>query len=211
LNLSGGTPRREVCRYDFVDERGTLLFQKIRYALSGGRGKDFRYYNPAALPVDRWRKPPRADNYIYNLPRTLAAVSTGAPIHWTVGEKDADALIARGHIATSTHQGAGKVSVAQTAWLRCASAVYIWVDKDTAHPEVGAFDACLRHDRLREVGCLGEINFLKAAGGWALKDVHDHLAAGYTVEQALVVDPARLAAVAARYSPRKGWSAGYGR
>lgn len=212
--------RREVCRYDFHNQHGELLFQKVRYAVDGGRGKDFRYFNPNALPIDQWRKPEGADSYIYNLPAVQEEVLLGLesavfgqhPIHWTEGEKDADALIELGYVATSVHQGANKVTRAQARWLRQAELVYLWVDKDVEHPEVGAHDAAMRHDLLRDVGCAGEIVFLRAAGAWGdTKDAFDHLAAGCTVEDAVRVAPARLAAVAARYIPRMNWRAGYGR
>lgn len=206
--------KREVCRYDFTDERGLLIFQKIRYAIdnpgSNQRTKDFRYFTPNALPINRWRKPARADRLIYNLPAVLKAIPAGDTIHWTEGEKDADALIERGYVATSVHQGANKVTREQAAWLFEAAHIVIWADKDVEQPEVGAHDAAMRHDHLRGLGYSGVIEFRRAAGPWGgLKDIADHLAAGYTVERAVRVSPERLVACAARYTPKKNWRAGY--
>ena len=212
--MTTSTRRREVCRYDFTDENGRLRFQKIRYAVDnpnpGERIKDFRYFNPSALPIDRWRKPDGADRLIYNLPATLRAIRKGETIHSVEGEKDADALIALGLTATTVHQGANKVTREQMAWLYEALRVVIWVDKDVEHPEVGAHDAAMRHDLLVDLGYRGVIEFRRAAGPWGgLKDVADHIAAGYSLAQAVRVNPMRLAVCAARYTPKKNWSAGY--
>lgn len=209
--------KREVCRYDFTDERGRLVFQKIRYAIDNPRPnerpKTFRYYDPNAFGgIGGLRKPQGADRLIYRLPAILTAIRAGETIHSTEGEKDADALAAQGYAATSVHQGANKVTRQQMAWLYEASGVVIWVDKDVDAPEVGAHDAAMRHDHLRALGFPGVIEFRRARGPWGgLKDVADHLAAGYTVEQAVQVNPARLAACAALWTPKKNERAGYAR
>jgi hypothetical protein len=209
--------KREVCRYDFTDERGRLMFQKIRYAIDnpgpGGRKKSFKYYNPNAYGgIGGFGKPEGADRILYNLPTVLAAIRRGDSVHWTEGEKDADALIQRGLVATTVHQGANKVAREQAAWLYEAPRVVLWVDKDVEHPEVGAHDAAMRHDHLRQLGYPGVIEFRRARGPWGgLKDVADHLAAGYTVEQAVHVNPARLAACAALWTPSKNRGEGYAR
>src|SRR5690606_12155588 len=136
----------------------------------------------------------------------------GKTIHSVEGEKDADALIRLGHAATSVHQGANKVLREQMAWLFDARHIVIWVDKDVEHPEVGAHDAAMRHDHLVALGYPGVIEFRRAVGPWGgLKDVHDHIAAGYSLADAVRVNPQRLAACASRYTPTQNWSAGYGR
>lgn len=203
--MGASQQRREVCRYGFYSYDGRLIFQKVRFD-----PKSFAYYDVLAA---RWSKPRDADSLIYNLPRVLKATEQGEAIHWAEGEKDADALMAAGVVATSVHQGAGKATQQQARWMRESwQPILIWVDKDAEHPEVGAYDACLRHDRLREVGFDGEIVFLRAAGAWGkVKDAADHLAAGFTVAQAIVVDESRLKKVAARYTARAGRRAGYGR
>lgn len=216
--MSNTRPRkREVRRYDFTDERGRLMFQKIRYAIDnpapGGRTKDFRYYDPRAFGgIGGMRKPEGADRLIFNLPAVLEAARAGQTVHSCEGEKDACALIDLGYAATSVHQGANKVTVEQMAWLYEAPRVVIWVDKDVDRPEVGAHDAAMRHDLLRKLGYPGVIEFRRARGPWGgLKDVADHLAAGYTVEQAVLVNPMKLAACAAGWTPSRNRRAGYAR
>lgn len=214
-----GTPRprkREVWRYDFTDERGRLAFQKIRYVIDhaepGQRTKDFRYFNPSALPIDRYRKPAGADRLIYRLPAVLTAIRDGQTIHSTEGEKDADALVALGYAATSVHQGANKVTREQMAWLYEAARVVIWVDKDVDDPSIGAHDAAMRHDHLMKLGYTGAIEFRCARGPFGgLKDVADHLAAGYTVEQSRLINPSKLAACAALWTSSANRRLGYAR
>lgn len=216
--MSDTRPRkREVRRYDFTDERGRLMFQKIRYAIDnpkpGGRTKDFRYYDPRAFGgIGAMRKPEGADRLIFNLPSVLRATRDGHAVHSCEGEKDACALIDLGYAATSVHQGANKVTVEQMAWLYDAPRVVIWVDKDVDRPEVGAHDAVMRAMHLHTLGYPGVIEFRRARGPWGgLKDVYDHLAAGYNVEQAVTVNPQKLAACAALWTTSTNARAGYAR
>ncbi|MEV8265640.1 hypothetical protein AB0P00_15965 [Microbacterium sp. NPDC077057] len=208
---------REVCRYDFTDERGRLIFQKIRYTIDNPRPnerpKTFRYFDPGKYGgIGGLGKPAGADRLLYNLPAVLKAIRRGDVVHWTEGEKDADALIALGLAATSHHQGANHSTREQAAWLYEAPGVVLWVDKDVDQPEVGAHDAAMRHDHLRSLGYTGTIELRRARGPWGgLKDVADHLAAGYTLDQAVPVNPARLAACAARWTANANRRAGYAR
>lgn len=207
--------RELVCRYDYRSPAGALLFQKERYRIlnpaPGGRTKTFSYFRNVWDAEERYRKPEGADGILYNLPAILRAVLSGEPIHWVEGEKDADALIALGYVATTVHQGANKVTAAQAAWLRGAAEVYIWIDKDKECPEVGAHDAAMRHDLLVDTGCTAPITFLRAAGGWGLKDAADHIEAGYAPEDAVVVSRSKLAATGARYVPSMNGRLGYDR
>ncbi|MCZ0710574.1 hypothetical protein OYT00_11235 [Microbacterium paraoxydans] len=210
--------KREVCRYDFTDQDGRIAFQKIRYAIvspaPGGRTKDFRYFDPHAFGgIGAMRKPEGADRLIFNLPAILNAIREGETVHSCEGEKDACALIDLGHAATSVHQGANKVTLEQMAWLYDAPRIVIWVDKDPAEKApIGAHDAIMRAMHLHKLGYPGAIEFKRARGRWGeLKDVADHLAAGYTVEQAVTVNPEKLAACAALWTPSTNARAGYAR
>ena len=200
----------EVCKYWFTDSDGTRLFAKVRYELqdtvAGPRKKTFRYWDP---DTRRFQKPPYADAYLYRLHEVAPAAVAGKTIHWAEGEKDADALAAAGVAATSHHQGAGHVTLDQAALLTEARRVVLWVDKDIDHWEVGAYDACLRYNLLIDAGVrAGRLRLVKARGR-SNKDAADHLAAGFTVAQALSVDPLRLAEVARNYTPSAGRKAGY--
>ena len=92
--------------YDYTNEAGELLFQKLRYVDEDGK-KTFRQ-----------RKPDGAGGYVYslgdtpkvlyNLPAVLEAKKKGKAIWVVEGEKDADTLIALGDTATTMPGGAGK-------------------------------------------------------------------------------------------------------
>lgn len=202
----------EVCRYWFTEADGTRLFAKVRYELrdtiAGPRKKTFLYWDPDAR---RYKKPPYADAYLYRLHEVTAAVVASRSIHWAEGEKDADALAAAGVVATSHHQGAGHVTLDQAGLLSEAESVVLWVDKDVDHWEVGAYDACLRYNLLIDAGVPASRISIVKARGVRNKDAADHLASGFTIAQALTVDPLRLAEVARTYTPSSAHRAGYRR
>ena len=97
------TERKEklkfVAAYDFTDEHGHLLFQKVRFV------------NQDGVKTFRQRKPDENGEWIYslgetpkvlyNLPGVLAAKAKGEPIWVVEGEKDANTLIEMGLCATT--------------------------------------------------------------------------------------------------------------
>lgn len=196
--------------YEYTDEHGAYLFEKRRYrsTLPGERSKTFRYFDRTARR-NAYRKPADADRWLYQLPAVLEAVQAGKTIHWTEGEKDADSLWAAGVPATSIHQGAGKCTPEQAAWLRDARRVVIWVDKDEGHWEVGAYDAVRRRDFLVRAGLSdARVRFVYARGSG--KDAADHVER-YRPDQAVQADVAKLVAVAARFEPGVAQKLGYRR
>lgn len=159
--------------YDFVNEDGELLFQKVRYVNQDGR-KSFRQ-----------RRPDGAGNWVYslgdtpkvlyNLPAVLAARDAGLPIWVVEGEKDADALIANGEVATTMPGGAGKWLDIHTQALAGAT-VEIVADND----EPGKIHAQQVLQELTNAGCSAQI--------WICphhKDIADHLSAGYEIDDLL--------------------------
>jgi DNA primase len=192
----------EQCRYDFTDEKGALLFQKVRFKAVDERAKrpkDFRYADATNFP----RKPAIADSIIYNLPDVLAAVGADQTVHWSEGEADADALTALGYAATSHHQGAGHVTPEQTSWLSGAERVVLWADRDIP----GAYDVWRRWQLLLAAGVPEEgIVIVVARTG---KDTRDHLNAGHTVAEAVPVNKATITELAAQYTAASARKAGY--
>lgn len=159
--------------YDFVNEDGELLFQKVRYVNQDGK-KSFRQ-----------RRPDGAGNWVYslgdtpkvlyNLPAVLAARDAGLPIWVVEGEKDADALIANGEVATTMPGGAGKWLDIHTQALAGAT-VEIVADND----EPGKIHAQQVLQELTNAGCSAQI--------WICphhKDIADHLSAGYEIDDLL--------------------------
>jgi hypothetical protein len=122
---------------------------------------------------------------LYRLPQVVAAVQEGRPVYLVEGEKDADALAARGHAATTSPEGAGKWSrVADHAREVLAGAQVVVVqDKDDpgrAHAQDVAGSLA---------GLAASVQVVEAREG---KDVSDHLGAGLDLDALVEVVPASL-------------------
>ena len=152
--------------YDYTDEAGNLLFQKLRFVNEDGK-KQFRQRRPdgAGGFIYSLGDTPKV---LYNLPAVLEAKKRGRTIWVVEGEKDADTLIALGDVATTMPGGAGKWLPIHTQALAGAS-VDIVADND----EVGRKHAVAVQKELLEAGC----NVM----AWVCpthKDITDYLIAG---------------------------------
>ena len=87
-----------VATYDYSDENGGLLFQKLRYAPK-------RFVQRAA---DGTYKLDGVRRVLYHLPEVVAAASEGRAVFVCEGEKAADAVRGLGFTATCAAAGAGK-------------------------------------------------------------------------------------------------------
>lgn len=168
--LSGTLPRNEndiEATYDYRDERGNLLFQVVRKT-----GKRFLQRRPDGdgwiWQVGQVRRVP------YRLAQIIAA-DPSAPVYIAEGEKDVEALVAAGHVATTNPGGAGKWSlVAEPARLALAGRdVVIVADAD----EPGKKHA---HDVAESLRPVARSVVIVAAPA-PHKDPADLLAAGGTV------------------------------
>jgi hypothetical protein len=94
-------PGTVVATYDYVDERGDLLFQVVRY-----QPKSFRQrradHNTWIWNLDGVRR------VLYRLPDLIKAVANGQVIYITEGEKDCDGIRDLGCAATTCSGGAKK-------------------------------------------------------------------------------------------------------
>lgn len=90
-----------VATYDYLDESGALLYQKVRYA-----PKDFRQRQPDGQGGWRWNLD-GVRHVPYRLPQLLAA-DKALPVYVVEGEKSADRLAELGLVATCGSGGAGK-------------------------------------------------------------------------------------------------------
>lgn len=122
------TKEDETKYYNYFNENGELVFQKVRRF-----PKDFRQRRPDGSGGWHWDLK-GVKKILYNLPAVLAAREAGEDIYIVEGEKDADLLIKSGLIATTWSEGASK---SKTKWLpryteqlRGASHVYILPDND---------------------------------------------------------------------------------
>lgn len=156
--------------YDYVDENGNLLFQKLRYVDQDGK-KTFKQRRPIAK--NQWvYSLGDTPKVLYNLPSVLKAVNEGLPIFLVEGEKDADTLTKMGLIATTPPGGAGKWLDIHTDALR-GGIVEVIADRD----EVGKAHALEVAKKLRSADCDVRVWVSPVA-----KDITDHIVLGKSVD-----------------------------
>ena len=149
--------------YDYLDEDGNLLFQKVRYVDETGK-KTFRQRKPA--PNGQWvYSLGDTPKVLYNLPSVLKAKEEGYAIWLVEGEKDADTLTEMGIIATTMPGGAGKWLDIHTNALRGA---FVEIVADNDKP--GIEHAEMVKEALEDAGCTVHVWKSPVA-----KDITDHL------------------------------------
>lgn len=157
--------------YDYVDESGNLLFQKVRYVDETGK-KTFRQRKP--IGNGQWvYSLSDTPKILYNLPEVLKAKEHGCAIWVVEGEKDADTLISMGIVATTMPGGAGKWLDIHTEALRGA---YVEIVADNDSP--GLDHAKIVYNALKNADC--DVHVWKSP---VAKDISDHLAiSGHSIE-----------------------------
>jgi hypothetical protein len=172
--------KKLVKTYQYRDEDGNLLYEKLRYRLEDG-SKSFSHRRP---------DPTTPGNYIYNLkdtrkvlyrlPELIKSIAAGEDIWLVEGEKDADIIYERyGIPATTMTNGANSWDPSYTLTLSGASHVHILADND----DVGKVHAFSVRDELRAAGI--------GATAWVSKyskDAYDHIQAGHEIEEASIVE-----------------------
>lgn len=178
LGGNGHNPQEPEATYGYLDERGQLLFQSLRFP-----GKRFRQrrIDPNAQTEDGWVWDLTGVRLVpYRLPEVIQGVAEGQTIFITEGEKDADRLRQEGRVATCNPMGAGKWREEFSQYFRGATHVIIVADRD----EPGRKHAISVFDNLEPVA--QNVWIVQAKEG---KDVSDHLDAGFAIEELVVADP----------------------
>ena len=167
--------RREIiATYDYGDEENQVLSQVVRFS-----PKTFRQRRPDGNGGWSW-KLGRVRRVPYRLRELLDAVAAGDPVFVCEGEKDADRVRSANFPATCNPGGAGKWRDEYSEHFRNAPDVRVIADKD----EPGYKHAANVTASLRSVGA--RVTIYEPAHG---KDVSDHLAAGASLEELIVIDP----------------------
>lgn len=167
-----------VATYDYYDENGELLFQKLRY-IDENNKKRFYQRKPDPASKNGWDyKLGDTPKVLYNLPAVIDAVKNGKDIIVVEGEKDADNLIALGYVATSPPNGAGKWLPIHTEALKGAR-VDIFADND----EPGRDHAVMVKQELEKVGCDVAVFMCPDS-----KDISDHLAKGGKIQDLVLLE-----------------------
>ena len=115
---------RQVAAYDYVNERGEVLFQVVRFA----DPKDFRQRRPDPTAAGGWTWKVKG---IQPVPYRLPALLTAKTVLIPEGERDCDRLVAAGFCATTNPGGAGKWLASFGHWF-ADKAVVILCDNDDA-------------------------------------------------------------------------------
>ena len=160
------TAKREITAvYDYVDERGTLLYQVVRYF-----PKDFKQRRPDGRGGWIWNlKGTR--RVLYRFPAVIDAVAAGRRVWFAEGEKDVHSLEALSEVATTNPGGAGKWRSEYGAALEGADVAVI---ADNDEHERGLAHARAIMKSLTVVA--NSVTLFGVPNG--RKDVSEHLAAG---------------------------------
>jgi hypothetical protein len=186
-------PRVQVAAYQYTDEQGKLLFEKIRFDPKG-----FSLRSPAGRAGSFKENVQGVRRVLYRLPEIIKAVERNLPVFICEGEKDCDRLASLKLVATTNYEGANKKREGGTGkWLPDYSStlkgaeVIIIADKD----EPGRDHAADVAAKLQGIAKKVVVLELPDVGDKAVKDTSDFFAAGGKLEdfQALV-DSALLAA-----------------
>lgn len=174
---------RIVKTYDYMDEKGDLVFQVVRY-----EPKDFKQRHPdPAIPGGWTWKMQGIQRVLYRLPEVLKAKAANHAVFLVEGEKDADNLASLGLCATCNPGGAvsenkgtpGKLSKWEPAFTSTLTGakVIIIPDRDSpgmVHAQLVAKELSGKAASVRIVELPAEME------GRQIKDASDWLAAGGT-------------------------------
>lgn len=174
------TPRGPaVAVYDYVDETGSLLFQVLRTA-----EKEFPCRRPDPSKKRGWNwSMGDTRRVLYRLPKVIDAVAAKEPVFVAEGEKDVHSIEAAGEVATCNPGGGGRGKWRKVDVGPLADADVIVVrDRDPQGVEWAQELVALLDGKAASIRVCEPIPDHKGA------DVTDHLRAGHTLEQLVLVD-----------------------
>lgn len=164
---------KEVAHYDYTDEAGNLLFQKVRL-----EPKSFRVKTPSTNGGGWNYSIGDARRVLYHLPELLTADT----IYIVEGEKDVDRLRQEGLIATTNFDGASK-GKQSPKWLPEYNPIFknktVYIIPD--HDEPGDAHASNIKRQLQDFA--KEVRIIDLPGIGAAGDVSDWLNMGNTVDE----------------------------
>lgn len=164
----------QVARYDYVDEQGTVLFEKLRF-----EPKTFRQ-----KAADGSWSLQGVRRVLYRLPDVLEAIQDGRTVYLAEGEKDADALAAAGLTSTCWTEGAWQPGTApkwREEYTEQLAGAHVVIVRD--RDDAGRHTAETIAATLEPVAA--SVRIVEPTHG---KDVSDHLAAGRSVDDLEPVD-----------------------
>lgn len=159
----------------YTDKDGTPLYAAVRTQHDDG-SKSFVQKGPEGVPSVKGIRP-----VLYRLPAVMGAIEAGHTIHLSEGEKAALALVASGEVATCNSAGCGQWQDELADSLKGAAEVVVWQDRDDS----GAKWAAAVSMSLLKRGIPHRTVQSRTEG--AKDDAWDHLAAGWSADQAVPV------------------------
>ena len=162
--------------YDYVNELGELLFQKVRYVEEDGK-KTFRQRKPDGRGGWEYSLGD-IPKVLFNLPQVLRTKQEKGVIWVVEGEKDANTLCDLGETATTMPGGAGKWLDIHTESL-AGSTVEIIADRD----DIGIAHAKSVAEKLTNAGCDVQVWICPTQ-----KDISDHIGSGMQLEDILPLE-----------------------
>jgi hypothetical protein len=167
-------PRKISAIYDYVDEKGALLFQVLRYTPKG-----FNQRRPDGKGGWTWELGD-VRRVLFQLPEVIAAVPAGKTIYICEGEKDCLNLRELGLVATTNPGGANKWRREYSETLRGGDVVVTGDNDSAGRDHVAQVAASLS-------GIAQRIRVLDLAKHWAEcgegGDISNWLEAGGAVDQ----------------------------
>lgn len=163
----GSAEQLPTATYDYRDEQNQILFQVVRYP-----GKRFAQRRPGPLDGSWSWSLGDVRRVPYRLPELLA--SSGL-VYVVEGEKDAEAVVRAGGVATCAAGGAGRSSWKEewAPFFRGRHVIVVADDDDPGRQYAGLVAARLR-------GSAASVRIVQAKIG---KDAADHLGAGHTLDE----------------------------
>jgi hypothetical protein len=173
------TKRKIVATYDYRDEHGTLLYQKVRY-----QPKAFKQRCPDGNGGWTW-KLAGVQRVLYRLPELRIAVEQGQIIFFPEGEKDADRLVSLELSASTNCEGASKDTQRQK-WLPEYNQQLTGARRLVLLPDADdQGKARVEHIAQQLAGIIPDIRIVPMPAPF--KDVSDWLNAGHTRDELLAL------------------------
>jgi hypothetical protein len=168
---------RITAKYNYTDEHGTLLFQAVRF-----EPKSFRYRRPIGKGGWIWNLQDTR-RVLYRLPEVLAAVGTQT-VFLVEGEKDADAIVRAGEVATTCPMGADSWRPEYAEAFASLNHVEVVIVADKDENGQGYRHARAVAESLKTV----PVDSVTVAMSKFGKDAADHLSAGYSLDDLEVLE-----------------------
>lgn len=166
--------RKLVKAYQYHDEDGNVLYEKLRYQTDDGK-KSFAHRRPDPdAPGGYTYNLNDTRKVLYRLPELLKEIANNEDVWLVEGEKDADTMLEKfGIPATTMTNGANAWQPDYTMTLAAAAAVCIIADND----DPGKRHAISVRDEIIAAGGKATVFVSKHA-----KDISDHVAMGHAID-----------------------------